>query len=1034
MKAIQHILVIFALLLISSSYSFSQVVINEYSCSNLNTITDNYGENEDWIELYNTGSGSISLAGFYLSDRITNPMKWQVPTGVSIAPNDFLVVFASKRSEFTGGYLHTSFKLTQTKLEHIVLSDPSGNIMDVVQIIPAQENHSRGRETNGASAWALFTTPTPGVNNSGAKQNYAFTPQLSLEAGSYPGSISVTVTSPDPGVSIYYTTDGSEPLMTSTPVTGPISISITTVIRAKAFSSNPSVPASFIETNTYFIDSPHTLPVVSISGTQVDDLLNGAAGGNNKGVFEYFNKNEELLDEATGYFNKHGNDSWAYAQRGFDFVARDEMGYNYAIRHQIFRDTDRDEFQRVIVKAAANDNYPFATSGSAHIRDAYVHSLSILGNLEMDERTSEPCILYLNGDYWGVYDIREKADDHDYTDYYYNQDEFDIQYLKTWGGTWTEYGAPNADPAWQTLKNFIINNDMSVPINYALVDSQYNCLSLIDYVVLNSYVVCSDWLNWNTAWWRGLDPNGGAKKWRYVLWDEDATFGHYINYTGIPNTSTSADPCNPEALGDPGNQGHIPVLNALMNNPTFYQLYVSRFVDLSNTVFSCNYMQHLLDSLIDMIEPEMPQQIAKWGGTMTQWQSNVQDMKDFIDGRCADLSDGMIDCYDLTGPFEIMVKIEPSDGGEVKINSLWFDQFPYYGSYYGDINILLEAKPGGNYVFDHWEFVNHSMYDGETSANLTINLTSTDTIIAVFDNPTPHVFLGVDTVICEGTSIVLDAGNPGLTYQWQDGSQQQTFTADKAGTYYVEVTNLGFTDIDSIQISTLAAPWVSISNDRQICPEQIIALYAQSDEAVITWQDGSTGTTFQASEVGFYWVEVGNKCGSDRDTAELYGGVGPEVNLGPDFNLEMGEAVVLNALSPSSTYLWQDNSTEAYFIVSSPGTYWVIVSNSCGEKFDEVIVRSESEVTVPNAFSPNGDGINDEFFVVGTGIYPETFKILVYDRWGNLAWEGNNLYQSWDGKIKGALINETGTYSYILYYTRFDGEKVKQTGTVLVLL
>lgn len=1033
MKATQHILIIFALLLINSIQSFPQVVINEYSCSNLNTITDNYGEYEDWFELYNTSASSVSLSGFYLSDRITNPMKWQIPAGVSIAPNDFLIVFANKRNEFTGGYLHTSFKLTQTKLEHILLSDPSGNIMDVVQTIPTQDNHSRGRETNGASTWALFTTPTPDTNNAGPKQNYAFTPQFSLEAGSYPGAISVSITSPDPGVSIYYTTDGSEPLTTSTPLTGSVSITLTTVIRAKAFSNNPDIPASFIETNTYFINSPHTLPVISISGTEVDNLL-GGSGGQRIGVFEYFNADEELLDEATGFFNKHGNDSWAYAQRGFDFVARDEMGYNYAIRHQIFRDSDRDEFQRLIVKAAANDNYPFSTSGAAHIRDAYVHSLSLLGNLEMDERTFEPCILYLNGAYWGVYDVREKADDHDYTDYYYNQDEFDIQYLKTWGGTWTEYGAPNAAPAWQTLKDFIITNDMSIPANYAAVDSQYNCLSLIDYVVLNSYVVCSDWLNWNTAWWRGLKPNGGAKKWRYVLWDEDATFGHYINYTGVPNTTPAADPCNPEALGDPGNQGHIPVLNALMNNPTFYQLYVSRFVDLSNTVFSCDYMQNLLDSLIDLIEPEMPQQIVKWGGTMAQWQANVQEMKDFIDQRCIDLDSGMVDCYDLSGPFDIKVDIDPSDGGEVKINSLWFDQFPYYGAYFGDINVLLEAKPGGNYVFDHWEFLHHAAYDGETTENLAINLLSTDTIVAVFKNPTPSVYLGVDTVICEGTSIVLNAGNPGLSYQWQDGSQQQTYTVNAAGTYFVEVTNLGFTDVDSIVVSTMTGPWVSLSDDKQICPGQIIILQAESDEEEIFWQDGSIGSSFQADEPGIYSVEVANICGTASDSLELYGGTGPEVNLGPDFIIEMGEAQILDAEAPNSTYLWHDYSTGPTFTVTEPGTYWVIVTNSCGSKFDEVIVGSEIEVIVPNAFSPNGDGINDEFFAIARGIYPESFEIMVFDRWGNMAFEGHSLYESWDGKINGQLIRETGVFTYIMHYTRFDGEKVKLTGTILVLL
>ena len=74
---------------------------------------------------------------------------------------------------------------------------------------------------------------------------------------------------------------------------------------------------------------------------------------------------------------------------------------------------------------------------------------------------------------------------------------------------------------------------MTIPANWNTMKSQYKWHSLVDYIVLNSVVVTADWLNWNTAWWRGMDPLGQKKKWRYALWDNDAAFGHYINYTGI---------------------------------------------------------------------------------------------------------------------------------------------------------------------------------------------------------------------------------------------------------------------------------------------------------------------------------------------------------------------------------------------------------------------------------------------------------------------------------------------------------------------
>ena len=119
---------------------------------------------------------------------------------------------------------------------------------------------------------------------------------------------------------------------------------------------------------------------------------------------------------------------------------RDQFGYNYALKDKIFETKDRTKFQRLIIKAAANDNYPFSFGGTgAHIRDSYINHLSQLAKLKLDERSYAPCILYKNGEYWGVYDIREKVDDPDFLDYYYDQDEKYkdspeyIQYLKYWG-------------------------------------------------------------------------------------------------------------------------------------------------------------------------------------------------------------------------------------------------------------------------------------------------------------------------------------------------------------------------------------------------------------------------------------------------------------------------------------------------------------------------------------------------------------------------------------------------------------------------
>ncbi|HLG03532.1 MAG TPA: CotH kinase family protein, partial [Bacteroidia bacterium] len=432
----------------------------------------------------------------------------------------------------------------------------------------------------------------------------------------------------------------------------------------------------------------------------------------------------------TGNTNKHGNDSWAYPQRGIDYVTQDEMGYDHSIKWKLFTRTNRDKFQRVILKPAANDNYP--TAGGAHIRDAYCHTLSQDGRLHLDARTSEPCVCYVNGAYYGLYEIREKVDDADYTSYYYNQDEPNIQMLKTWGGTWSEYGGTQSQTDWNTFLSFVTSNNMSIQANWNYVDSLYNWKSLADYIILNSICVTSDWLNWNTIWWRGLDPNGDKKKWRYGLWDNDATFGHYINYTNIPDTSPNADPCNPESLPDPGGQGHIPIVNALMVNDTFKQWYVNRFVDLMNTSLKCDSMTGLLDAMIADLAPEMPAHTQKWGGSVAGWQANVTTLRNYIVTRCSTITQGMIDCYELEGPYNITVDVQPAGAGTVMLNSILLDQFPWNGSYFGGIQINFTATATSSmYVFDHWEMANIPLPNANDSV-MNTDLTQTDVIIAVF--------------------------------------------------------------------------------------------------------------------------------------------------------------------------------------------------------------------------------------------------------------------------------------------------------------
>lgn len=715
-----------------------QVVINEFCTANYTDWTIS-GENEDWVELYNPTAAPVNISGFYLSDNPLNPQKWPFPAGSIVPANGFMLVLLSGTGDYNPsflGYRNTNFKITQTAGESLLLSNTSGTILEQYNlgVIGAfQANHSYGRTTDGGATWAIHTDPSQENSNGGTTySSYASKPVFGQTAGYYNGPINVTLTA-EPGCSIYYTTNGANPTNASTLYTGAIPLSTTTTLRAISYSPSTDVYRSLIETNTYFFGADqHSIITVNIAGPTLSD---GMWNGDEACHIEFFQSGGTFMTEAGGDSNEHGNDSNAYGQRGFDYVTRDALGYDHEILEPLFNTSDRPSFERLIFKAAANDNYPFA--GGAHVRDAYVCELSILGDLHLDERKTESCIVYINGAYWGVYEYREKVDDTDYCDYYYDQPEGFIDFIKTWGGTWVEYGSMND---WNTLRNFITSNDMTVQGNYDYVLTQFNHMSLIDYFILNGYVVCTDWLNWNTAWWRGRHPDGDARRWRYALWDNDATFGHYVNYTGVPSTGPGADPCQIDNMGNVGGQGHIPILNALFENESFLADYVQRYASLSNTIFSCDRMIEVLDSMINVIDPEMTRQCQRWGGSYGGWQANVQEVRDFILARCNDeIIGGLEDCYDVTA-YTVTVQIEGV--GEIEFATLDFDNttVPFTGVYFADLPINMEAfvDDAGALcgTFAGWEIVSGTGVIADPNNPITtLTIQSDVTIVAIFQEP-----------------------------------------------------------------------------------------------------------------------------------------------------------------------------------------------------------------------------------------------------------------------------------------------------------
>ncbi len=796
--------------------AFTQVVINEYSASNLNGFLDNYERTEDWIELYNTTNVSFDIGGWHLSDKENNPGKWKIPEGTSIPANGYLIFWCSGRDEASNGHFHTNFKLTQTKgNEFVVLSDENAQILESYALAITLVEHSRCRSEDGGDDWEVCTEPTLKASNNDSPQFAAYTlaPTFDIEAGYYDGPVTVTITNNQIFSRVHYTLDGTTPTEDSPEYEEPILIEETRVLKAKSFSQNPQIIPGKETFSTYFINEAFTLAVFSVAADDVQDLANGEGELIPIGSLEYFNLEQDREAIAFGSLNRHGQDSWVLDHRSLDWVSRDEMGYTKAVLAPLFSYSERDEYQKFMFRNSGDDNYPAIDDGdhegSTHIRDEYVQELSREFGMELDTRAVERVIVFLNGDYWGVYGMRERPVDHDYTKEYYKQGKYDIQYLSTWGNTEIEYGGPQAQEDWENIRDFILDNDMSIADNYQIADDSIKLLSLIDYMIVNLTVVASDWLNYNTGWWRGLDPDGKHKKWGYILWDLDATFDYYINYSGVPNTNPDADPCDLEEIGeymdeffgvelnldltdcpsildgscpydpeDPslqavvdwnpsccdnwsgqcqngynwvsnGGGGGLPdvgkhekiFFKLLEESEVFKQLYYSRYADLMNTVYTCDNMITTLERMLDVIDPEMPGQIARWGGTYAEWQSNVQDLKDFINERCTLLDDGMLECYpELNGPYPITLKTIPDGIGEIDFNTLDVREFPWTGEYFGGMDQIIKARVLDehldDYVFSHWESATGNVILDTENFLTTMALTQEDTLTAIFSEVT----------------------------------------------------------------------------------------------------------------------------------------------------------------------------------------------------------------------------------------------------------------------------------------------------------
>jgi gliding motility-associated-like protein len=341
-----------------------------------------------------------------------------------------------------------------------------------------------------------------------------------------------------------------------------------------------------------------------------------------------------------------------------------------------------------------------------------------------------------------------------------------------------------------------------------------------------------------------------------------------------------------------------------------------------------------------------------------------------------------------------------------------------------DVLVLDTSIPDASYL---WQ-------DGSISPTLEVNQSGTywvdvnlngcivrDSIL--IEKNTFFIDLGKDSIICQGENVLLDVSIPGASYQWDDGSNLPAMTIDQAGTYWVDVSLNGCIQSDTIEIIVNNVE-VNLGEDLLVCDGEYVEIDASVSEATFLWQDGSTEATMYTDLPGTYWVEVIKDGCIDSDTIRIEQVVF-NLNLGRDTILCPGDEVLLIASVENATYLWQDGSTLSTFNATQPGMYWVDINVDGCVKTDIIEIQNselcgDSNVFIPNAFSPNRDGVNDEFKVFSKSELLE-FSLMIFDRWGNTVFDTNNQEYYWDGKWNGKA---SATGVYVVFLSFKDPENV----------
>ncbi len=607
------------------------ILITEVQAANTRTVISNQGTYSDWLELHNPTDTPIPIAGYTLTDDPTQPAKWPLPV-TTLAPGDFLLVWASGADQVTPEGWHTSFRLNRGR-EYVGLFDPDGQLVDAVTFGAQEPNVSLGRLGTVSDRWVSFPNPTPGSANT-TRHRWRAPPDappvaVTPSSGRFTGPVTVQLYTPVPGSLLYYTLDGTDPTVDGQEYTAPLAVTETTVLRAVAL--DDGTPVSAVTTATYLVGERDTLPVISLV-TDPAHLWDEATGiytntqerGRNwerPVTVEWLSPDGELDFSVGAGLRLHGGGSRRHAdgKQSFRLYFRGAYGPR-ELAYPLFGTEAGQTYNRLVLRAGYNDSWWTGGEG-VYLRDQLVRDLH--GAMGQVAARGRWVALYLNGTYWGLYNLTERIDD-TFLATHFDASEW---YAISATGEIT----PGSMHRWYRFADWLAGTDLRATAQYEQTAQQLDIENFTSYVLLNIWAQNTDWPHRN---WIAARPRAGPDpRWQFFVWDAEWAFDISENTF--------------ERVVD-GDARVGQMLVSLLQNAQYRAYFAAQIKrHLAGALDTASVRERLI-ALAAELRPAMVSEAARWrpdeepAVLLEQWVAELQRISDSLDAdaqRLLQLSD-----------------------------------------------------------------------------------------------------------------------------------------------------------------------------------------------------------------------------------------------------------------------------------------------------------------------------------------------------------------------------------------------------------